>query len=88
MAICMSWNSLARPWKRWASSRMSSQSAAARTVRASRSWLPCPNLFTGGANFHGRFEYLPLPSLQKAAEVVLAIMIKAGEQCKAVNERK
>ena len=43
---------------------------------------------TGGHNFHGRFEYLPLSSLQKAAEVVLAIMIKAGEQCKAVNERK
>ena len=57
-------------------------------ARLSFMGLPCPNLFTGGANFHGRFEYLPLPSLQKAAEVVLAIMIKAGEQCKAVNERK
>jgi tripeptide aminopeptidase len=41
--------------------------------------LPCPNLFTGGTNFHGRFEYLPLQSLQKAAETVLAIMIMAGE---------
>lgn len=57
-------------------------------ARLSFMGLPCPNLFTGGANFHGRFEYLPLPSLQKAAEVVLAIMVKAGEQCKAVNERK
>jgi tripeptide aminopeptidase len=57
-------------------------------ARLSFMGLPCPNLFTGGANFHGRFEYLPLSSLQKAAEVVLAIMIKAGEQCKAVNERK
>lgn len=35
--------------------------------------LPCPNLFTGGANFHGRFEYLPLPSLEKACETVIAI---------------
>ncbi len=43
--------------------------------------LPCPNLFTGGANFHGRFEYLPLPSLKKAAELVLAIMVKAAS-CK------
>ena len=35
--------------------------------------LPCPNLFTGGANFHGRFEYLPLQSLEKACETVIAI---------------
>lgn len=35
--------------------------------------LPCPNLFTGGANFHGRFEYLPLKSLEKACETVIAI---------------
>ena len=45
-------------------------------ARLSFMGLPCPNLFTGGANFHGRFEYLPLPSLKKAAEVVLAIMVK------------
>ncbi|WP_278673642.1 peptidase T [Acidaminococcus fermentans] len=35
--------------------------------------LPCPNLFTGGANFHGRFEYLPIPSLVKACETVVEI---------------
>ncbi len=35
--------------------------------------LPCPNLFTGGANFHGRFEYLPLQSLEKACKTVIAI---------------
>ena len=36
--------------------------------------LPCPNLFTGGHNFHGRFEYLPLQSLVKAAEVVVELV--------------
>ena len=47
-------------------------------ARLSFMGLPCPNLFTGGANFHGRFEYLPLQSLKKSAEVVLSIMVKAG----------
>ena len=45
------------------------------TDGATLSWmgLPCPNLFTGGANFHGRFEYLPIPSLVKACETVVEI---------------
>lgn len=37
--------------------------------------LPCPNIFTGGANFHGRFEYLPLESLRKAGETVVNIAL-------------
>lgn len=41
--------------------------------------LPCPNLFTGGANFHGRYEYLPVESLQKACETVIEIAVLAGE---------
>ncbi|WP_405383634.1 peptidase T [Phascolarctobacterium sp.] len=36
--------------------------------------LPCPNLFTGGHNFHGRFEYLPLQSLQKITEVLVHLV--------------
>ncbi len=52
-------------------------------ARLSFRGLPCPNIFTGGANFHGRFEYLPLESLQKAADVTLAIMVKAGGLKKA-----
>ncbi|MCQ2383874.1 MAG: peptidase T [Paludibacteraceae bacterium] len=36
--------------------------------------LPCPNIFAGGHNFHGRYEYLPIPSMEKAAEVVLNII--------------
>jgi len=35
--------------------------------------LPTPNLFTGGNNFHGRFEYIPIPSLEKGTEVVAKI---------------
>jgi tripeptide aminopeptidase len=36
--------------------------------------LPTPNIFTGGHNFHGRFEYLPIPSMLKAVEVILKIV--------------
>lgn len=35
--------------------------------------LPCPNIFAGGHNFHGRYEYVPVESMQKAAEVVIKI---------------
>lgn len=41
--------------------------------------LPCPNLFTGGLNYHGRYEYLPLPSLKAAAETTLQLMVLAGK---------
>lgn len=41
--------------------------------------LPCPNLFTGGANFHGRFEYLPVPSLEKACQTVIEIAKRADQ---------
>ena len=35
--------------------------------------LPCPNLFTGGHNFHGRYEFIPVQSMQKAVEVIVEI---------------
>ena len=35
--------------------------------------LPCPNIFAGGLNFHGKYEFLPIPNLEKAMEVVVAI---------------
>ncbi len=41
--------------------------------------LPTPNIFTGGHNFHGRFEYIPLESMHKATEVVIGIIQLAAE---------
>ena len=35
--------------------------------------LPCPNIFAGGLNFHGRYEFLPIPSMEKARDVVVQI---------------
>lgn len=35
--------------------------------------LPCPNIFAGGVNFHGRYEYVPIRSMEKASELVVEI---------------
>ncbi|MBT8294864.1 MAG: M20/M25/M40 family metallo-hydrolase, partial [Gramella sp.] len=35
--------------------------------------LPCPNIFAGGHNFHGKYEYVPVESMQKAAEVIVKL---------------
>ena len=45
-------------------------------ARLSFEGLPCPNIFAGGENFHSRYEYLPVPSMQKAMEVILEIVKK------------
>ena len=46
--------------------------------------LPCPNIFAGGLNFHGPHEFLPIPNLQKACEVVVNIVrLTAQRQWKA-----
>ncbi len=36
--------------------------------------LPCPNIFAGGLNFHGKFEWVPLESMEKASQVILNIL--------------
>lgn len=36
--------------------------------------LPCPNIFAGGLNFHGKYEWVPLESMQKASAVILNII--------------
>lgn len=36
--------------------------------------LPCPNIFAGGLNFHGKMEFVPVQSMEKAAEVILNII--------------
>lgn len=43
-------------------------------ARLSFEGLPCPNIFAGGENFHSRFEYLPIPSMQAAVNVILEII--------------
>lgn len=35
--------------------------------------LPCPNIFAGGLNFHGRYEFVPIPSMEKAEKVIVRI---------------
>lgn len=36
--------------------------------------IPCPNIFSGGMNYHGRYEYLPVESLIKATEVCVNLI--------------
>ncbi|MEI6748897.1 MAG: peptidase T, partial [Bacteroidota bacterium] len=43
-------------------------------ARLSYMGLPCPNIFAGGHNFHGKYEYVPLESMVKASEVILKIV--------------
>lgn len=43
-------------------------------ARLSFMGLPTPNLFTGGENFHGKFEYVPVNSMEKSVEVILKIV--------------
>ena len=40
--------------------------------------LPCPNIFAGGHNFHGRYEYVPVESMIKATEVIIGIAAKVA----------
>lgn len=41
--------------------------------------LPCPNIFAGGLNFHGKMEFVPLESMEKASEVILNIVKNFAE---------
>ncbi|MRM83016.1 peptidase T [Riemerella anatipestifer] len=42
--------------------------------------LPCPNIFAGGLNFHGPYEYVPLESMEKATKVILNIAQLVAEK--------
>ena len=48
-------------------------------ARLSFKGLPCPNIFTGGHNFHGIYEYLPVQSVEKSCETVVEIISSAGQ---------
>ena len=41
--------------------------------------LPCPNIFAGGHNFHGKMEFVPLESMEKASKVILNILTLFAE---------
>lgn len=43
-------------------------------ARLSYMGLPCPNICTGGSNFHGRYEYIPVQSMEKVVEILLKIV--------------
>ncbi|BBE30602.1 peptidase T [Tepiditoga spiralis] len=42
-------------------------------ARLSFMGLPCPNIFTGGHNYHGRYEYIPVESMKKAVSVIVEL---------------
>ncbi|WP_442786923.1 peptidase T [Flavobacterium suncheonense] len=44
--------------------------------------LPCPNIFAGGHNFHGKYEYVPVESMQKAIDVIVRIAELTAEKYK------
>lgn len=44
--------------------------------------LPCPNIFAGGHNFHGKYEYVPVESMQKATEVIIKLAELTSEEYK------
>jgi tripeptide aminopeptidase len=48
-------------------------------ARLSFMGLPCPNIFAGGHNFHGRYEFIPVKSMEKACEVMINIAGLAAE---------
>ncbi|MGQ1948064.1 peptidase T [Geofilum sp. OHC36d9] len=52
-------------------------------ARLSYMGLPTPNLFAGGHNFHGRFEFVPVQSMQKAVDVIVLIANLASSISKA-----
>ena len=45
-------------------------------ARLSFEGLPCPNLSTGGANFHGVHEFIPIQSMEKMVEIIITLMKK------------
>ncbi len=48
-------------------------------ARLSYMGLPCPNIFTGGHNFHGKFEYISIDSMKKSVETIVKIAENFGK---------
>ncbi|WP_445384482.1 peptidase T [Robiginitalea sp. IMCC44478] len=47
--------------------------------------LPCPNIFAGGHNFHGKYEYIPVESMEKAVKVIVKICELTAETSANTN---
>src|SRR5690606_32903159 len=56
--------------------------------RLSYMGLPCPNIFAGGHNFHGKYEYVPLESMQKAVQVIVRICELTASQIDTTKKKK
>ncbi|MGL5261570.1 MAG: peptidase T, partial [Bacteroides sp.] len=41
--------------------------------------LPCPNIFAGGLNFHGRYEFVPIQSMEKATKVIIELVQRIAQ---------
>lgn len=57
-------------------------------ARLSYMGLPCPNIFTGGHNFHGKFEYIPVQSMEKAVELIVKICQNYAESEISTKKKK
>ena len=55
-------------------------------ARLSYMGLPCPNLFAGGHNFHGKYEFIPLESMEKSVEVILNIITLYAENPEDIQD--
>ncbi|NLF44650.1 MAG: peptidase T, partial [Syntrophomonadaceae bacterium] len=52
-------------------------------ARLSFMGLPCPNIFSGGHNFHSRYEFISLESMEKASQVIVKIVELIEAQAKS-----
>ncbi|ADO82384.1 peptidase T [Ilyobacter polytropus] len=57
-------------------------------ARLSYMGLPCPNIFTGGHNFHGKFEYIPVQSMEKSVELIVKICQNYVESEISIKKKK
>jgi tripeptide aminopeptidase len=57
-------------------------------ARLSYMGLPCPNIFTGGHNFHGCYEFIPENSMVKSVEVILKIIDKVQKEGEKIRKMR
>ena len=52
-------------------------------ARLSFMGLPCPNICTGGENFHSRFEFVSVESMEKISDIIVRIILNAVDEGRA-----